>query len=60
MEPAREKEVVGFQCRLLDPRLQGFPGDGCDLELHRTFGLVLHDVGSGGYLLSVGDVTDLE
>ena len=60
VEPAREKVVIGFQCRLLDPSLQGLPGDCRDLELHRALGLVLHDDGSGGHLITMGHITHFE
>jgi hypothetical protein len=60
VEPARKKKVVGFQCRLLDPRLQGLSGDSRDLELHWALGLVLHDDGSVGHLIAMGHVADFE
>ncbi len=60
MEPARKKKVVGFQCRLLDPRLQGLSSDSRNLELHWALGLVLHDDGSVGRRIAVGRVADFE
>lgn len=43
-----------------DPRLQGFPGNSRDLELDWALGLVLHDDGSRGHLVTMGNVTDLD
>ena len=45
---------------MLNPRLQGLPGDSRDLELHGTLGLVLHDDGSGRHLIAMGHVAYFE
>ena len=56
----RKDEVVGSQPSLLDPLLHGLSRGRCDLKLHRALGLVLHDYGTGGHLIAVADVPDLE
>ena len=60
VESTGKKKVVGFQCRLLDPRLQGLSSNSRNLELHWTLGLVLHDDGSVGHLIAMGHVADFE
>lgn len=37
---------------------KGLSSDNCDLELHWTLRLVLHDEGSVGYLIAMGHVAD--
>lgn len=60
MEPAGEDEVIRLQRSLLDPCLQSVSGSGRDLELNWALGLVLHDDGSGGHLVTMRHITHFE
>jgi hypothetical protein len=60
VQPTGEQEVFLLQPGLLDPSLQGIPAGLCDLKLHRTLRLVLHDDGARRHLVAVAHVPDLE
>jgi hypothetical protein len=56
----KEEEVIGFQRSLLDPCRQCVSGSGLDLELEWALGLVLHEDGTCGQLLTMAQVTNPE
>ena len=57
---AREQEVLGLQLGLPDPLLYRVARGRCDLELHRSLRLLLHDDGTRSDLIAMADVADLE
>ena len=60
VDPAWKDEIVQSQPGSLDPLLHGLPRGRCDLELHGALSLVLHHHGTGGHLVAVADVPNLE
>ena len=60
MDPAGEKEIFRSKASLLDPGLDGIARWRCDLELHRSLRLLLHDDRSGCDLLAMADIANLE
>jgi len=54
--PAREQESVRLQVIFRDPVADGFAGLVGDLELDRAMRLLLHDDGSGQYVITLLDI----
>ncbi len=57
-DTAREQKCAGIQVRGLDPRVNRFACWLGDLELHRTFRLLLHDNSARRDLIAVGNIQD--
>ncbi len=60
VDSAWEQEVVRSKSSLLDPLLNCVARRRCDLKLHGTLRLLLHDDGSRGDLIAMTDVANLQ
>jgi hypothetical protein len=60
VDSAWKQEVVGSKSGLLDPLLNCVARRRCDLKLHGTLRLLLHDDGSRGDLVAMTDVANLQ
>ena len=58
VQPTGEEVILGFESRLGDPACDGFLRLLCDLELHWTLRLLLHDDGTRGDSITVGHIAN--